>query len=107
MKEIEVRSVQLLTFPIDIPVGVFFINKCGTEADVTLRLDRIYQFLQCCTNCLQQAVESGTQPVCTVWCKECFSLKRVCKNHKDIFTDWRPDNRACLECALMQIAGNT
>ena len=79
VKEAEVHSVQLLTFPIDIPVGVLFIDKCGTEADVTLRLDRIYKFLQCCTNCLQQAIENGTQPVCTVWCKECFSLKRVCE----------------------------
>ena len=36
-----------------------------------------------------------------------LSLKKVCENHKDNFTDWSPDSRVCLECALMQIAGNT
>ena len=107
MKEAQVHSVQLLTFPTDIPIGVFYSYKCGTEADIIVRLNIIYQFLQCCTNCLQQAIESGTNPVCTVWSKECFSLKRGCENHKDNFTDWRPDNKACLKCALMQIIGNT
>ena len=72
VKKAQVHSVPLLTFPINIPVGVFYIKKCGTEADVIVRLDRIYKFLQCCTNCPQQAIESGTYPVCTVWCKECF-----------------------------------
>ena len=48
-----------------------------------------------------QFVQSGV--------KNAFSLKRFCENHKDIFTDSRPDNRACFQYALisMQITGNT
>ena len=72
VKKAQVHSVQLLTFPIVIPVKICYINKRGMEADVIIRLDRIYQLLQSCTNCLQQAIESGTPPVCTVWCKERF-----------------------------------
>ena len=85
---------------IPIPVGVFYINKCGTQSDVIVRLDRIYQFFQCNKQlkmALIQLVRSGIKIL-----KEFVKITMIFS-----CTDWTPDNWACLECALIQITGDT
>ena len=53
VKEARVHSVSSSHFQLTYLYEYFIcINKCGTEADVIVRLDIMYLFLQCCTNCL-------------------------------------------------------
>ena len=96
----EVFVLQMLTEPTGIAVAVYYINKTGTEEDVKERFDEVLLYTQCCNHCLEEAVTNNTVPTCKYWCENCFTNRRVCGLHKDLFTDWRPDFRSCHACAI-------
>ena len=100
VKNGEVFFFQLLDYFVAIPIAVFYLSKSGQWNDVLSRLKTVLKYLSSCNECLSAAKATGRPPNCRFFCKECFKLESVCRNHNGIYEDWNCDNRPCETCML-------